>query len=396
MNRIVDPFPPTPEGFHRRVADTLQSLGEARTRRTRAKAALLIAAIVAALTLATALAAVVGRSGFKRRLADAGADEAAQLVEEPHLSAPGADGIDFQFAIDEIVWEGGDLYISYSLSVPEDGSYLVAMSNPTLNGDRLAYDAKGWTTPKFIDPIEGSPAVLLMGGGHRTRCSELWTFAVDPRWKRNPDSRLAFRAVLYQTDLDRAGSADWTDLLDPPDSLTDNALDAIGHAEYVAERAIDMGLNAAALGEAVRNDVTQRDFDVSDFHIHVEAFRMTHLGLSLEYTLSIPGAEPGDRRYDDLLALEWRFCASDGKPLGESLGATGSAAREALEDGTVVYRCAYRDSTPLNLSEIESVLFVPDGDPQRAIRLTPTYNPDIPNPSPSPKPTAEPGEDISK
>ena len=399
MRRMKDPFPPTPEGFHRRVEATLRMLEERDMKRHLNKTALLAAALIALLTV-TAAAAVIGHSNFRQRLNDEGAGEVAELVQEVHRAAESADAEGFDFSIDEIVWEAGDLYISYSLSVPENGNYLVAMSNPTLNGEKLAYDAKGWTTPKFIDAENESPAVLLMGGKRKTSCNELWTFAVDPRLRDRPDNQLGFKAMLYTTDQEFEGQSDWTDMLDPPDSLSDDALNAIDQAEYVAEREISMNLNAAALPEVVYNDVAEHDFEVGECRIHVDAFRMTHLGASIEYTVSAANTAG----LGDTLNEDWRFGTLDGKPLGYSMGGNGGASMEERDDGTTVYHCSWRENAFLPLRDMESILFAPvsyddDGqmryDMTRAVTLTPIYDPDI-TPEPAPVSTLEPGEDISR
>ena len=401
MRCMKDPFPPTPEGFHRRVEATLRTLEERDMKKHYNKTILLVAALVAVLMSVTAVATVVGHSGFKQRLNDEGLPEVAELVQEAHRSAENADTEGFDFSIDEIIWEGIDLYISYTLSVPENGKYLVAMSTPTLDSSKLIYDAKGWTTPKFIDPADDSaPSVLLMGGSHRPTCNELWTFAVDPRLKDSADNRLMFRAVLYRTDKDYAGQSDWTDMLDPPDSLSDNAPDAIGQAEYVAEREISMNLNATALPEVIYNDVAEHDFDVDGLHLHIDDFRMTHLGASIDYTVSLNGATG----FDGILDADWRFGAPDGRPLGYSMGGTGGASMETQEDGNRVYHCSWRENAILPLKDLDQIIFAPvrydeDGqmryDMTRAITLTLVYDPDI-TPEPAPVSTLEPGEDISR
>ena len=399
MRRMKDPFSPTPEGFHRRVEATLRTLEEKDMKKHYNKTVLLVATLMALMAV-TAVATVVGQSGLKQKLSNAGAGEVAELAQEVHRSADSADAAGFDFSIDEIIWEAGDLYISYSMTVPEDGGYLVAMSTPTLNGKKLAYDAKGWTTPKFIDAEDASQAVLLLGGGHRTSCNELWTFAVDPRLKDRDDNRLGFKAVLYRTEEALEGHTDWTDLLDPPACLSDGAQGAVERADYVAEREISMNLNAAALPEVVFNDVAEHDFDVEDRHIHVNAFRMTHLGASIEYTVSAADAAGLDGLPDE----DWRFGTPDGKALGFSMGGSGGASMEKRDDGTAVYHCSWREHAFLPLKDTETILFAPvsdddDGqmqyDATRAVTLTPVYNPDI-TPEPAPVSTLEPGEDISR
>ena len=421
MRRIKDPFPPTPARFHLRVEETLMSLEnrDVNKRRVPRRVALL-AAILAALLALAAAASVAGRTHFRDRLDREGASEVSALVQEVHRGSvdDGSDG--FRFSIDELIWEGDDLYVSYSLAVPEGGRWLVAMFTPTLDGEKLTCDPRGFTAPKFIDPDEGAPAVLLLGGSHRSRCSELWTFSVDPRAALRDDSRLAFRAVLFRTDLDLAGTADWTDLMDPPEAIpfgewaggeigTEQrrfmddvtaalsggvppleALTATGHAERADERTIALDLNADALPAIAYNDVAVHDCDVKDFHLHVDAFRMTHLGISIDFTMSIPGATRQDRRamarYNELINANWAFGTPDGRPLGYSLGATGGATLDAPEGGSAVYRFSLKDSLVLPLRDLGDVLLAPceyrdgaDGqshavyDMDSAVTLTPIH-----------------------
>ena len=437
MRHIRDPFPPTPEGFSMRVERTLFALEDVDMKKInlQRKLILLVAALFAALLAATAVAAIGGHSNFKARLEDEDAGEVAALVEEAHVAAPGGGEADFAFSVDEIIWEDDSLFISYSLSVPEDGGYMVAMDTPTLNGKKLAYDAKGFTMPKFFD-LTGDgqyPTVLLLGGGHKTACNDLWTFRVDPALRERKDNRLKFRAVLLKTDLDLPFGGDPSDMLDPPDyfaftkdwrteaamdagafdqysddaremldalnevwpedgALTPEALLDTGYAEYVAQREIDMTLDATRLPQVLYNDVAERDFDVDGVHLHVDRFRMTHLGASIDYTLSVPGAAPDDReamrKLNAALEHNWHFGTVDGKPLGYSLGGSGGAGLSPMEDGTPAYRAHWEDGVILPLEGLDALIFAPvtygddaDGhqlppgyDMTRAIRLTPVYS----------------------
>ena len=460
MKQWKDPFPPTPERFSLRVERTLQSLEEIDMHRIhlRRKLIALAAAALAALLAAMAVAAINGNSSLKAKLQDEGAGEAAEMVQEPHAAAPGAEE-GFAFSIDEILWEDANLYVSYSLSVPRDGKYLVAMYAPTLNGEKLEYDAKGFTLPKFFD-LSGDaqyPAVLLLGGGHKTSCNELWTFRVSPALRERKDNHLKFRAVLLRTDANLPAAGDWTDLLDPPESffftknwraevdaealerfdedaqamldaveaawdgaeaLSLNALLDSGYAEYVDQRAVDMTLDATQMPQALYNDVAEHDFDVGGLHLHVDSFRMTHLGVSLRYTVSVPDAAAGDRaaidRLNSFVDSCWRFGTVDGKPLGYSLGAYGGGGWSPLADGTPAYGMNWTESAVLSLDGLEQIAFAPvtwrddaQGNPlppeydmDQAITLTPVCSEDVARAEAqtTPRPTRDPAEegDLSK
>ena len=443
MRRWKDPFPPTPERFHLGVERALENLEERNMNGLSIKRRLLplVAALLALLLAATAAAAIRGRSGLKERMEQEGADEVAALVQEPHLSA-GAEA-DFNMTVDEIIWEDADLYISCSLSAPDEGKYLAAVFNPTLNGEKLAFDAKGFSLPKFFDSHgDGAyPALLLLGGAHGRTCADLWTFRVDPKLRDRKDNHLKFRAVLLRTDSDLEGGTNLADLPNPPDAvyldprwrendpgetgesetafldaaaaafgddgtITLDALVAAGLGEVVSELELDMTLDASLLDQTLYNDVAERDFDVDGVRLHVDRFRMTHLGARIEYTLSVPGSGLDDReamgKLNALLEARWSFGTPDGHPLGWSLGGSGSGGLDASGD-TVRYRMVWEDSAILPLADLDRILYAPvtyqndaDGnqmppeyDMARAITLTPTYNPDAPAPEPALSPEEE-------
>ena len=443
MRRIRDPFPPTPEGFHLRVEQTLASLEERdmNKRHIYRRSVLLAAAILAALLMTVGVAAVIGNSGLKDRLEAEGANEAAALVQQVHLTdAEGAEA-DFRFSIDELVLEGRELFVSYSLAVPKDGRYLVAMYRPTLNGEKLHYDAKGFTLPKFIDPDEWEPAVLLLGGRHDAECGELWTFSVDPALLKAAGNELRFRAVLLRTDLDLQGGSDWTDLMSPPDvlafdpdgvryaseslsadqtafmdaviaatldddALTLDELTATGHAELVDEREICLGLDASSQDTTHFNDVSERDFDRFGAHIHIDRFSLTHLGVEIEYTVSVPGTAPDDpdamRVLNAFIDCHWHFCTADGRSLGYSLGGTGGGGWSPLEDGTPAYAFSWSESAFIPLNGDVSLAFAPtawvedpDGgnhpeyDLENAIPLTPIHSESAAGTTPEPDTPSE-------
>lgn len=423
MKLLKDPFPPTPGGFHLCVEQTLDALENKNTKQkpSRNKILILVAAILAAMATVTAVASILGNTRFKHWLSREDLGEVAALVQEAHLGDVSTDG--FGFSVDEMIWEDDDLYISYSLSVPDDGRYMVALYTPTLNGEKLIYDAKGFTAPKFFDAEAAS--LLLLGDRHQTTCTELLTFAVDPRLKQSPDNHLRFRAVLFKTDLDLEGYGDWTGLLNPPsyisfredwrdmlspteladfgvgladlmdvlgsDTPTLNKLNSTGHAEYVAEREIDMGLDGTKLdADVLYNDVEVRDFDRLGLRVHIDRFHMTHLGIEIEYTVSAPGVDTDpSARMDAFEALEWRFCDADGESLGYDLGGMGgSGGIDALADGTPARHHTWCEDVLLPLEGLDQVFLAPcewvdnesdNGnhpvyDMENAIALTPVYS----------------------
>lgn len=415
MKTWKDPFPPTPEGFHMRVEQTLGELEERKMKHSfsQKKALILVAAIIVALAAVTAVAAVTGGARLRDWLNKEDLGEVAELVQEAHLGDVDAEG--FGFTVDELLWEDDDLYVSYALTVPDDGNYLVALYTPTLNGERLVYDTKGFTAPKFFDGEEA--ALLLLDGRHKNTCAELLTFAVDPRLKQNPGNRLRFSAVLFRTNLEIDGYGDWTDMMDPPryilltdistavlgeDALTLDELISTGYAEYVAEREIDMGLDGTKLdADVLYNDVAEHDFDRLGLHVHIDRFRMTHLGVEIECTVT-------GKQLETSVQSDWRFCDPEGKPLGPSLGGEGGGSRIVLGNGGTAWHFIWREDVLMLLNEIDQIAFAPceyvddpDGgnhpvfDMENAIILTPVYDEDTAEASPAP--SIEPGElDLSR
>ena len=170
------------------------------------------------------------------------------------------------------------------------------------------------------------------------------------------------------------------------------------------------------MDQTVFNDVAQRDFDVDGLHLHIDWFRMTHLGVSVKYTLSVPGAVGNDRDvmaiYSAFLEKDWRFGTVDGKALGYSLGSSGSAGLDRPDGQGPVYHCSFSDSVILPLKTPGPIIFAPvileddaEGrqrparyDMDHAIVLTPVFSQAVADRDAevTPKPTLEPGEDISR
>ena len=161
MKRWKDPFPPTPQSFHDRVEQTLRGLEEMEMRknhRYKRLTVLLIAAILALLAVG-AVAAVIGSNRLKQDLTDAGATDMAGRVQDVHLTDSG-DG--FSFSIDEAVWEDQELYLSYTLSVPDDGNtYLVGLLVPIINGEPADYRSSCYLNDFFC-------TATALGGGFPT------------------------------------------------------------------------------------------------------------------------------------------------------------------------------------------------------------------------------------
>lgn len=426
MKRWNDPFPPTPQAFHARVEQTLGGLEEKNMKLRRNKWFVVAVAALIALLAATAVAAVIGQSRLKEALEGEGLDEVAGLVQEVHLGADEAE--DFRFTVDELIWEDENLYITYSLRVPQDGKYLVALETPRLNGSPLIYDPQGFAVPRFI---EDSRTVLAFGGEYGAECTDLLTFAVDPALKARSDNALRFKATLLRTDCDFQANSDFGQFLNPPHAVsllpnefdfeddspenavlvekitsakdengrfTLEALEAAGIVSIVDTREVAMTLDAAALPQAVYNDVEKHDYDVMGLHLHIDRFRMSHTGIRMAYTISVPSDMDEEsaakllNAFSDTTDSQWDFGTVDGKPLeGLFLGGSGSGGAIFDDDGN--FTNAYAESLEkrmfLPLEGLSQIIFAPtrypeDGDRQKsvydmenAVLLTPTFNPAI-------------------
>ncbi len=192
MRRWQDPFPPTPKEFHDRVEQTLRGLEDMDmklTRRYKKLTTLLIAALIALLAIG-AVAAVIGNNQLKDELSDAGAKDMAERVQDVHLADAG-DG--FNFAVDEVAWEGDDLYISYTLSVPEDGNtYLVGLLAPRINGRPANYRVGGYLEDGW------TCSTIALGGKYPATDTFVRPIIADSRELDLKDMKLEVGAAFFK------------------------------------------------------------------------------------------------------------------------------------------------------------------------------------------------------
>ena len=111
-------FPPVPGHFLDRIDRTMEEIEAMNTnsikRIRRVSRPVLIAAIVFALTAATALAAVLGHHALKDALNASGLEDVAEQVTDIQAT-DASDG--FCLTLDEAVWEGEKLYLSCTVAV---------------------------------------------------------------------------------------------------------------------------------------------------------------------------------------------------------------------------------------------------------------------------------------
>lgn len=410
MKRFSDPFPPTPERFHRQVERTLMSLNEtAHAEKHIIPKTTLLAAVLAVVLMLSAVAGVVGNSRLKDALNGNHAGEVAALIGEVHAaSGSPVSEAGINLSIDELFWGDDDLFITCSLSVPEGENYLIAMYNPTLNGQRLEYNAMGWVQSKFFDQSENR--VLLLGGRHGLQCTELLTFKLDPMFCRQRDNHLHLRVAFMKTAYDFPGTADFGGLFESveyatlnPDAewlfqqrdadtnamlraiqmargtddvLTVEALCGTGYAEMAAEREIDLNFDASSLDQTAFNDVAEHDFDFDGLHLHVDEFRLTHTGVSIRYTITAPtGEEKRLNAYVNACEV-LSFCTPEGKPIGMILDESGSGGMQHTAEGRPYFVASLDVSAFIPLADLRQIVLAPVEypDDEQGNQLPPIYD----------------------
>ena len=413
MKRWKDPFPPTPEGFHDRVEQTLRGLEDVHMDKKRYKklTALLVAALIALLAVGAA-ALMAGNARFKQALTDGGADEVAALVQEARVSSTGdADG--FALSIDEIIWEDDLLYFSYTASVPDDGNrYLMALYTPQINGEPMEFYATGWEASAFFD--DEAQTVIPMGGPHPAACGQLLTCKVDPELRQRAANALALRADFFKTDFDFASTVnsfesafkgavptvdltlghwqpleEYADQMELPAAetqvrraiqdaagddgiLTPEELSGTEHFEAAATREARMALDASKLAQTVYDGVEETEFALEDWNgctLAVEGFHMTHLGARIDLRVTAPAGlseEEGMRLVDNIVspqkedeAYYWGFFRPDGTELALDSGWELGAGYQPLPDGTVSYLMKIDLHGIIPLEGLEKVILMP-------------------------------------
>lgn len=415
MKRWKDPFPQTPQGFHRRVERTLGGLEDNHMKHLRyRKLAIAAVAALIALMAATAVAVVAGSARFRQALTEGGADEVAALVQEVHRPGEGADESaedGFALNIDEIIWEDDSLYFTYSIHVPEDGSeYLVALYSPLLNGESMVYDAKGWVSPNFFD--DHAQSALVLGGGESANCGDLLTFKVNPALRDRAANALYLRADFMKADYPFAAFHDWDSEFGLPRPgampliwenieqedlgnrttpeerglrkqieaaagedgiLTVEELTGTGCAEFITRREVRMALDASRQEQVIYDGVRETEFELNGCKVTVESFRMTHLGARIDLRATAPAGlteEEGMRMTSEVIDpapdgvtsyhYSWMLLREDGRPLpAVDPGSTGGAGYQPLPDGTASYHFSVQIDGIIPLEGLERLMLVP-------------------------------------
>lgn len=368
---LQDLFPPIPGHFADRIDRTMEEINAMNAKRNhrirRMRRPALIAAIIFVLAAATALAAVLGNHALKDALNAAGLEDAAEQVTDIHVS-DASDG--FGLTLDEAVWEGKKLYLSCTVSVPEDGNtYLYSLMSATLNGAHASSDLAiyfdqpfgpfvypiGGTFPDratLILPLEADSIMLADGSVELGLRADF--YVTNRRLAPMPDEDrmdevldatrddFVFKSsdVLYYTDtaggnpgiqltsyrevadMDWQGDADgWLSSGAEPEKIAESGL-----IDHLSTRSLRVPLIRTMLSSAVRNDLDVHEFVWRDVTFTVERFRMTHFNLELVLHAAQKGVN-GDEFPERLHNAWFALVNADGSPLKDMYGETGADCR---------------------------------------------------------------------
>ena len=374
-------FPPVPGHFLDRIDRTMEEIEAMNTnsikRIRRVSRPVLIAAIVFALTAATALAAVLGHHALKDALNASGLEDVAEQVTDIQAT-DASDG--FCLTLDEAVWEGEKLYLSCTVAVPEDGNtYLYSLMLPTLNGEHASSNLAIY----FDQPF--GPFVYPIGGAFPTQATLILPLESDSSMLSGGPVELGLRADFYTTNRKLAPIPDEEDMdeyLDATrDALVYKSSDVLYYAEgsnpgiqltayrevadmdwqgnvdgwlssgaepekiaatglidLLSTRELQVPLSKDMLSGTVMNNLDVRDFTWKDVAFTVERFRMTHFSMELVLHAEQNGIAMDNASWDDRDDAELQFperlhnarfelVNGDGSPLMDIYGETCTDCR---------------------------------------------------------------------
>lgn len=380
----------------------------------------LAAAIAAILILTLASTAVaVARGNLLRELFfGSGAADIAQQVQEVHAGAA-KDG--FCFTIDEVVWEGEELYLSYTAAVPDDGeTYLLALPLPALNGEAMVPGSRpgayidgsfgaltviGGIAPNCVsqvvsftwtqveadtgDQIEAHPAFLralrpvevgedcaereAYGAGEALRCF---------RYSRNgelvvcvePYPEVQAAREAHRSESESAG--DFFGQAAP--ELTPEMLAEAGLGEIAFTSDVTARLDAAAVEQTEFRGLAQNRFAMDGYTLEIRDFRLNHFHAELEATVyKDEGFDDGgfdssnleevermriedfDPFYGDPLAREYALLRPDGTPLCASAVCSREKHDMRAWGGLLTYGFTIQASDVIPLAGLDSLLLAP-------------------------------------
>lgn len=415
--RKYDAIRPDPS-FRRALEDRMEEemkvmrYGRGNRRAVRRRTIALVA--VLALLLAATAVAVVQGSALRTQISEAGGKELASQVQDVHV----ADATeDFAFSIDEVLWEGDDMFVSYTASVPDDGHvYLVCPYEARLNGDRMAlqsgvlfddffagahvfggdYEASGSDILKWRD-VNGSsgdqfsikcaflraerPVAQLDGEAIHEMMDDSGilpnsdTLYCDQVSERNtapvvylsyyPEVRAQIEANIEETarsrgyeSADALRSADWEGY-NAEEKTSPEELSASGIATLMAERSLCVPVEKSENQEAVLNDVAQRKYEMDGYSIEITQFNISHFYAHVEAIIRSADGGVKEWTQDAPYGEYYGLVNADGTDYGKLSFALGKGGVETL-DGEAVYSIGINIDGIFPVEETTEVYLVPE------------------------------------
>lgn len=416
-----DPFPCTPDGFHKRVEACLLGLErrDAINMKTRSRRIAWVAAAAALLALALGTAVAVVQGNVLRTRMAAGGKTLAAKVQDIHMTAA-RDG--FSFTVDELLQEGDALYLSYTAAVPEDGrTYFFSPCGMSMGGEPLSctagLEADFFANLYALGGEYGSSVSQVMelrlpkgeGDAAGLDCACVFLLAEKPLHELEDAS--LFSALL--TEADAAGNANQlmqdarvlyfynTSVEGDPapvvylhyypeiraiyekkgeDRLDVQDLEAAGLASELCTLELSLPMQGMGKEVALRNDVMQHIYFMDGYKIEVCRLQLSHFEAEFEAII----------RSDDVAFSEWTgelpfgqyysLCNADGSDFGRVDYQLSGGDTIVLENGKTAYNVSgsMGGVFPIDgLNEIYLAPFSSEGRDMRcAIRLTPIRNPE--------------------
>lgn len=397
-------FPPVPGHFLDRIDRTMEEI-EAMNKNSvkrirRVSRPVLIAAVLIVALAGTALAVAIHNQLLKDTLKDFDVEELAEQVVDM-TSVNSQDG--FSLSLDEYIRNEDNLFLSCTLTVPEDGkTYLVGIMQPLIDGKIADYQ-----TIWYFD-AQAAMIVYPVGGAFPANRSLLLPLNVEAA---DDSLSLDLKAVFLSTDRpiitqsvgieDRQPETLYTeenpdpsiDLMEYPEISAlaphkagvfyaeewfTNGIDpeAVGRTslvDYVTTRELVIPeLKEQVEGELVYNDVKEHSFTWRDMSITVEEIRMTHFDLELKLRLERDGGFPRqgvdqEQEWPDRVVgipgYDFMFLGlayPDGSPVHsyEDLSGTVVCGMDEQDDGSLTYTFEGKGIFPL--STFDRLLIVPE------------------------------------
>ena len=414
-----DPFPDTPDSFHDCVETTLMGLEtrEGVELRTRRISWIALAAALLVLALGTAVAVVQGNV-LHTRMASGG-DMLMAQVQDVHMTAA-KEG--FSFTIDELLKEGDVLYLSYTVTVPEDGRiYLFSPCGMRLDGVPLscasgldadffanlyalggAYGSSvsqvmelGLERPAADAPaILGAQCVFMLAERplQKLEAEELEALMTEPDAAGDAHQLMRNADVLYYTDTTVEGDpAPVVYLHYYPEirtifekkgetTLTARELGKTGIAREQCILELSLPLPEQETEATLRNDVVQHIYFMDGYTIEIRRLHLTHFKAEFEALIR-----------SDAAFMEWtdtlpfgqfhELCNADGTDFGRVDYLLSNGGVVLQENGKPVYQVGGSMGGVFSLDGLNEICLAPvesgKRDMQRAVRLTPIRSPEI-------------------